>query len=674
MPLGASLTLCCLAGLGIQAGEAQRSLSQRQAAQILVRAQAFSLERQLHRSLSATVPLAEIVQRTGTVAQFDPLAAEIIRSYGGIVGLDLAPQGGVRQIYPHTLTQLPEAQVARDPSMLLPFTLYPVPLESRGRVRPETVRGVGRLPVFLTTPNGQRQFWGEVSVQIRLDLLLHAAQMHWLTFNGYDYALSYLDTTTQKWVVFTTSSAVALVNPVSSAIALPKGSWVLEIAPQGGWQPSPQLFIEALFAGLVSIALGGSLWVQQRDRQRGQRAIAQTQQTQAALHEHLTQTEQHLQQTQQDLTIALTDLATLQAHLINAKKLATLGQLLAAITHDVNTPLSAIRAANGNLSHTLDVVLPQLPQMLQSLDASQVQCFFAIIQSAPPPSSTSRQQRQWRHAIAQHLQPLPHALDLANTLVDLGITQDIQPYIPLLKAPNASKILRLALALKQLQHNSKTIGIAAAQAAKILFAVKSYSHQAPVESPKVLTYIPDHLDTTLTLYAHQLKQGMIVERHYDPLPPILCYPDELSQVWTNLIQNAIQAMPSQGRLTLQASRQTSPVPTAHPPCVNPDRASQDYVHSTTKPAAQGEGKEVQRQGTGDFIVISITDNGPGIPLEVMPHIFDPFFTTKPMGEGSGLGLDISYKIIQKHQGHISVNSQPGATTFRVWLPMIQIDE
>ncbi len=652
----------------MHAAEVQRSLRQHQAAQTLARTQAFILEQQLYRSLSATMPLAEIVQRTGTVAQFDRLAAEIIRSYGGITCLELAPQGGVRQIYPRQGNEATAMQMGRGPGTLQSFVLYPTPLESRSRSRPESIRGIGRFQVFLESSNAQQQFWGMVNVQIRLDLLLHAAQMHKLTFNGYDYELSYLDASTQKRVVFTGSSPVALVNPVTSAIAVPNGSWVLALAPQRGWQPAPQLFMEAAFAGVASIALGLSLWLQQRDRHHRQQAIVQAQQAQAALHQHLTDTGQQLQQKQQELHTALTNLATLQQHLINTNKLATLGQLLVEITHDINTPLAAIRTANTNLIDTLAFVLPQLPQILQSLDASQTACFFALIQSGKsgtPVPFTSRQQRQWRYAIAQQLHTLPHALDLADTLVDLGITENIQPYARLLTASNAPQVLRLALALKQLQRNSDTIGIAAAQAAKIIFAVKRHSHHTPGESSKVLTYIPEHLDTVLTLHAHQLKQGIIVERHYDPLPPILCYPDELSQVWTNLIQNAIQAMPSQGRLTLHATRYAEPCPRAFPAGCNSDDGSSS---PTSIPAA------VSGQGTGDFIMISVSDNGPGIPPEVMPHIFEPFFTTKPMGEGSGLGLDISYKIIQKHQGYIAVTSQPGKTTFQVWLPMIQIDE
>ena len=116
-------------------------------------------------------------------------------------------------------------------------------------------------------------------------------------------------------------------------------------------------------------------------------------------------------------------------------------------------------------------------------------------------------------------------------------------------------------------------------------------------------------------------------RHYEPLEPVLCYPDELSQVWTNLLHNAMQAMEYKGTLTITVRKQD------------------------------------------EQAIISITDTGPGIPDEIKEKIFDPFFTTKAAGEGSGLGLDIVRKIIEKHQGQISFESKPGKTTFHVVLPI-----
>jgi signal transduction histidine kinase len=124
-----------------------------------------------------------------------------------------------------------------------------------------------------------------------------------------------------------------------------------------------------------------------------------------------------------------------------------------------------------------------------------------------------------------------------------------------------------------------------------------------------------------------LKQGIEVIKNYQQVPAIFCYAEELNQVWTNLLHNAIQAMSNRGRLEISVF-------------------------------------EESRQ-----IVVQVTDSGSGIPPEIKERIFDPFFTTKPAGEGSGLGLDIVRKIVDKHQGKIEVNSQPGRTTFSVMLPI-----
>jgi predicted CoA-binding protein len=127
---------------------------------------------------------------------------------------------------------------------------------------------------------------------------------------------------------------------------------------------------------------------------------------------------------------------------------------------------------------------------------------------------------------------------------------------------------------------------------------------------------------------HKLKQGVNVRREYaGHLPRVMAYGSELNQVWTNIIDNSVDAMDGKGQITLRTQQQ------------------------------------------GDWIVVEIEDTGPGIPEEIQSKIFSPFFTTKPVGKGTGLGLNISYKIIQKHGGEIKVFSQPGKTRFQVCLPV-----
>jgi signal transduction histidine kinase len=157
-------------------------------------------------------------------------------------------------------------------------------------------------------------------------------------------------------------------------------------------------------------------------------------------------------------------------------------------------------------------------------------------------------------------------------------------------------------------------------------AIKEYTHmdQAPVQNVDVIK----SLETTLTILHHKLKQGVVVERDYQRVPLLVnSFGSELNQVWTNIIDNAIDAMRGKGELLVRTYRQD------------------------------------------DCVVVEIRDNGPGIPAEVLPHIYEPFFTTKGVGEGTGLGLDTVQRIVKRHRGSIQVNSKPGETRFQIWLPV-----
>jgi signal transduction histidine kinase len=160
---------------------------------------------------------------------------------------------------------------------------------------------------------------------------------------------------------------------------------------------------------------------------------------------------------------------------------------------------------------------------------------------------------------------------------------------------------------------------------EIVKAVKSYSYldRAPVQEVDV----HEGLDNTLVILRHKLKQGIHVSRDYAPdLPRIEAYAGELNQVWTNILDNAADALGGQGEIRL---------------------------HTT-----QEDGR----------VVVEIEDNGPGIPPAIQSRVFEPFFTTKPPGVGTGLGLNIAYNIVQKHYGEIQLESRPGRTCFRILLP------
>ncbi|XZN89549.1 MAG: AAA family ATPase [Microcoleus sp.] len=332
----------------------------------------------------------------------------------------------------------------------------------------------------------------------------------------------------------------------------------------------------------------------------------------------------------QELSQALNNLKSTQDELIQSEKMAALGQLVAGVAHEINTPLGAICSSVSYMSDFLSQNLNQLPSFFQSLSLQRQQQFIEMLERSQQNTTTvsGRERRQLRKAIVSQLQAqgIAEADTVANLLLDLGICDRLEPFISIFQDAECDNFLKTVRQFVSLQESTRDIKTASERATKIVFALKTYARFNQT-GETIEASIIDGVEVVLTLYQNQLKQGIEVIRNYQDLPRICCYFDELNQVWTNLIHNGLQAMNNRGTLTIDA-----------------------------------------REENGS-IMVSITDSGSGIPEEVKAKIFQPFFTTKPPGEGSGLGLDIVRKIVEKHQGIIEFTSIPGQTTFTVSLPI-----
>ncbi|MEY4767373.1 MAG: hypothetical protein RL637_12, partial [Pseudomonadota bacterium] len=314
----------------------------------------------------------------------------------------------------------------------------------------------------------------------------------------------------------------------------------------------------------------------------------------------------------------------------HAEKMAALEQLIAGIAHEINTPLGVIQASTRIMQRFLIHTLTTLPPLIRQLSIEDNQIFSLVLTQALSNNFltiSAKQQRQKRRQLTTELSShFTNAEGIADTFVDIGLYHPTNKIIDLFKQQNGEALLELAYHLVELQKGMQQIHFATERVTKIVFALKTYTLEN-TQGEKTAYSITEGIETILTLYQNQFNLGIELIKDYPAhLPEIYGYADELNQVWTHLIFNAIQAMGHQGQLIIKAK----------------------VINS--------------------YIRVLIQDNGEGIEAKNLPRIFEAFFTTKPTGEGSGLGLHVAKKIIENHQGCIEVNSQSGCTQFWVYLP------
>lgn len=314
-------------------------------------------------------------------------------------------------------------------------------------------------------------------------------------------------------------------------------------------------------------------------------------------------------------------------------RLAGLGKLSAGLAHELNNPASAAKRAAAQLRETLKRVKDASHELgrreltpTQKAEIEKLESAFTQRDEPPPDALTiSDLEDKIDSLLRSHGQN--DLWQLAAELAQRGVRPSaLESLFENLDAGTARAALVRIAASVEIASLLNEIESSTSRISDLVGAIKEYTFmdQAPVQNVDVVK----SLETTLTILNHKLKRGVTVQRDYQPVPLLVnSFGSELNQVWTNLIDNAIDAMNGQGELRVRTYRENG--------CV----------------------------------VVEIGDNGAGISPEVRVHIFEPFFTTKGVGEGTGLGLDTVQRIVRKHRGNIQVSSKPGDTRFQVWLPL-----
>lgn len=321
-----------------------------------------------------------------------------------------------------------------------------------------------------------------------------------------------------------------------------------------------------------------------------------------------------------------------------SNRLLALGKLAAGLAHELNNPASAAVRSSSRLrevllerrKHVLVLRSEVLPAGASAIMNSLGDALVGCVMTPGAIDALERSDRETE--MWEWLEEAKISTELAPPLVDTGLSPDqLRPLATMIRPESLERSLRILIADHEILCLTRELEEASRRISDLVGAVKTYSYMD--QSPTAEVDIEAGIDVTLRMFQHQLKYGIEVSRQFaGNLPKVTGNGSALNQIWTNLIDNAIDAVNS-------------------------------------LPNGQQKVLRVRTAIEPEGVLVEIGDNGPGIPEDVQNRMFEPFFTTKPVGEGTGLGLDIVQRIIRSHKASIRVDSEPGRTIFQVRLPV-----
>ena len=348
--------------------------------------------------------------------------------------------------------------------------------------------------------------------------------------------------------------------------------------------------------------------------------------------DRISELEVQLAEKEQQLQQALDQLETLRN--CEAENVEIIEDLIARMVHDINNMSTKIQSSSIRLSYAFNDLRQYLPTLLFDVPFEQQRAFFALVERASQRHQgaerlSSREERQFRRTLIQELEihGVKDIDEVADTLVDMGVYEDIVPFLALLTCTHCEQVIQAAYSLASLQDIRQWSLQPAYHHIVQTTHILQHSIVALLANRQRKEVLSNSLDRALQVYRHLLeRQKISVVKQYTESPCVNCYAG-LELVWMNLIENAIEAIGSQGALSVSVSP--------------------------------------QKEG----VLVQLTDSGCGIPADVQEHIFERSFSTKNRSAVHGAGLYIVQKLIKKHHGTIKVESQSGNTTFRIWLPI-----